>query len=164
MWKVSGVILVQALKERQVYSKMNIKHGMCHTRLYRIWQNMKTRCNNPNATRFNTWGGKGINVCEEWNDFEIFKNWAISNGYSDDLTLDRIDPNGNYEPDNCRWVTVEVQNINKDCVPKYEYQGITFCQSQVFELFGVKRTTFQSRLKRGLTVEEALKGYVASGQ
>jgi hypothetical protein len=61
-------------------------------------------------------------------------------------------------------VTIEVQNINKDCVPKYKYQGITFYQSQVFELFGVKRTTFQSRLKRGLTVEEALKGCVASGQ
>lgn len=142
---------------------MNLRHGMCHTRLYRIWQNMKTRCNNPNATRFDTWGGKGIQVCEEWKSFEAFKDWAISNGYSDELTLDRIETDKNYEPGNCRWVTVDIQNINKDCVPKYEFQGITFCQSQAFELFGVKRTTFQSRLNKGMTVEEALKGRVSGG-
>lgn len=145
---------------------MNFKHGKgsLENRIYRIWVNMKTRCTNPNATHFEHYGGKGICVCDEWfNNFEAFCSWSMNNGYSDDLTIDRIDSNGNYEPSNCRWVSYTEQNINKDCVPKYEFQGITFCQAETFELFGVKRTTFQSRIKRGLSVEEALKGGAFSG-
>jgi len=144
---------------------MNYKHGEGSTRnrLYRIWVNMKTRCFNPNATHFEHYGGKGIEVCSEWLDFKVFYDWSIQNGYSDDLTIDRINPSGNYEPSNCRWVSYTEQNLNKECVPKYEYQGITFHQSETFSLFGIKRTTFQSRIKRGLSVEDALKGGLING-
>jgi len=83
------------------------------TRLYRIWENMKARCNNANSTSYCYYGEKGIKVCEDWNTFFVFKNWALKNGYSEDLTLDRIDVNGNYEPNNCRWVTHNVQARNK---------------------------------------------------
>ena len=81
-----------------------------------------------------------------------------SNGYSDDLTIDRIDVNGNYSASNCRWASYSDQNKNKNNIPIYTYNGISFHQYEVYELFGVKRTTFQARIKRGLTVEQVLKG------
>lgn len=81
-------------------------HGKSAERVYKIWLQMKYRCSNKNATGFKYWGGKGIKVCEEWqNSFEKFYCWAILNGYRDDLTIDRINSNGNYEPTNCQWLT-----------------------------------------------------------
>jgi len=90
-------------------------HGGCGTRLHRIWKNMKTRCKNLNSIDYQKWyGGRGIEVCKEWDDsFESFKEWAIQNGYDDKLSIDRINVNGNYEPDNCRWSTSKEQANNK---------------------------------------------------
>lgn len=90
------------------------KHGKKNSRLYRIWGNMKTRCSNPTTKYYKYYGGRGITICEEWrNSFQRFYDWAMTNGYSDDLTIDRIDVNGNYEPSNCRWVTMKEQSKNK---------------------------------------------------
>lgn len=89
-------------------------HGLIHTRLYGIWENMKQRCYNPNIPQFKYWGSRGITICDEWlHDFQAFHDWAMSHGYSDELSIDRIDVNGNYEPDNCRWATAEEQNRNR---------------------------------------------------
>ena len=88
--------------------KANTVHGNSHgnrTRLYTIWCCMRQRCNNPNRDAYQWYGSKGVTICEEWNDFEMFKKWALSTGYTDDLTIDRIDANKGYNPDNCQWLT-----------------------------------------------------------
>lgn len=88
-------------------------HGGRGTRLYRVWVNMRVRCNDRSNKDFNHYGGRGITVCAQWLDFSKFQEWALSNGYDDKLTIDRIDNDGNYEPDNCRWVTMKVQAGNR---------------------------------------------------
>jgi hypothetical protein len=94
------------------------KHGMSNTRLYKIWSNMKARCENPNNDKFYNYGGRGIQVCLAWRDFMVFYNWAMVNGYDDTLTIDRKNNDGNYEPENCRWITLAEQQTNKRKRPK----------------------------------------------
>lgn len=91
----------------------NYKHGGKNTRLFGIWTGLHTRCNNSRVKCYEGYGGRGIKVCDEWRDFVSFRCWAVGNGYRDDLTIDRIDNDGNYEPSNCRWVTKAIQNRNK---------------------------------------------------
>lgn len=91
----------------------NTIHGGYGTRLYRIWKGVLSRCRNESSTDYKWYGAKGVTVCEEWSEYVNFRDWAISNGYKDDLTIDRIDPFGNYEPSNCRWATIKEQNFNK---------------------------------------------------
>jgi len=99
-------------------SKNNVTHGLSykghHHRIYNIWATMKQRCYNPNATKYENYGGRGITICDEWKiDVINFYNWAIANDYSENLSIDRINSNGNYEPSNCRWVTMKVQQNNR---------------------------------------------------
>lgn len=99
--------------QRETVSRLNTSHGMSKGRLYNIWANMLARCNNDRTPHFNDYGGRGISVCQEWRDFLPFASWALSNGYSDLLSIDRINNNGNYEPSNCRWATNLEQSRNK---------------------------------------------------
>ena len=102
-------------------------HGGKGTRLYTIWQNMRDRCNKAYSSSYKYYGEKGIKVCSEWNEsFAVFREWANQNGYSEDLTLDRIDSDKDYTPDNCRWVTYNLQsaNCNKAANKSSKYLGI----------------------------------------
>lgn len=103
--------------QRRELPKLRTKHGEATkrdtSRLYRIWQAMRDRTGNPAASRFSYYGGRGIAVCPEWQTFETFRDWARANGYADNLSIDRIDNDGNYEPANCRWATQKMQVNNR---------------------------------------------------
>ena len=147
------------MSHRPFGNKNHYIHGLRKTRLYRIWSNIKTRCINQNDSHFERYGKRGITVCEEWkNDFKTFYDWAINNGYSDKLTIDRIDNNGNYEPSICRWVTVKEQNQNKRNVILITYDGQTLSCSEWSKLLGLGKDTVRQRYHKGWTAKECLYG------
>lgn len=126
-------------------------HGMRHTRIYTIWRSMRQRCQNPNCDCYNKYGARGITVCKEWNDFPTFLKWAIDNGYQDDLTIDRIDVNGNYCPENCRWATRTQQANNKR---NTKYLRINDTIKSFYEWSketGVKQSLISARIHHGIS-------------
>ncbi|MEC4049770.1 hypothetical protein OX284_010055 [Flavobacterium sp. SUN046] len=138
------------------YSRRTENHGHLNTRLYSIWSEMKKRCYNKNSRAFKWYGEKGVTICNDWNlRFLNFYNWAINNGYNDNLTIDRIDFNGNYEPNNCRWVDMLCQNNNKSNNRIENYNGKNLTIAQISKITSVGYTTIISRLNRGLTIYEA---------
>lgn len=138
------------------------KHGAAArgkpTRLYRTWADMRRRCQSPTHPRFADWGGRGISVYPEWEDFIAFREWALANGYRDDLEIDRIDNNGNYEPTNCRWVNDAAQASNRRPTRLITAFGETMpvhCWSKDARC-RVCYTSLQKRLARGLPAEIAI--------
>lgn len=132
-------------------------HGESKSRLYTIWTLMKRRCYFPSDSRYHRYGGRCIAVCEEWRDsFENFRDWATKNGYRDDLTIDRIDNNGNYCPGNCRWATRKEQQSNIGTNHLITHNGETLTVSQWAERIGVQPTTLFTRLRRHWSIERAL--------
>jgi len=132
------------------------KHGKTGQRLFKIWSAMLDRCENKNNHAYERYGGRGISVCQEWHDIESFYAWALSNGYTENLTIDRIDNNGNYEPSNCRWATRKEQNNNTSNNRLIEYNGEIKTIAQWSEILGIKHTTLSKRLIDGWSAEKAL--------
>lgn len=123
-------------------------HGDTGTKLYMAWLNMKARCNRKSAREYSNYGGRGIKVCDEWlHSYETFKEWAMSNGYNDKLTLDRINVDGNYCPKNCRWITNKEQQNNKRNNVVYTYNGETKTLAEWSECLGICYKTLQKRIK-----------------
>lgn len=134
----------------------NYKHGFTKTRLYNIWKSMRQRCKNPKCLNYKNYGGKGISVCNEWDDFKVFSKWALKNGYTEELTLDRIDVKENYNPLNCRWVSYKIQENNKTSNRYLELNGEIHTLAEWSDITGIKIGTIHARLKRGWNVEKAL--------
>jgi hypothetical protein len=132
-------------------------HGMSKTRLFRIWLKMKERCYNINHMHYASYGGRGIKVCKEWlNDFINFKEWAINNGYNDRLSIDRIDNDGSYCPDNCRWTDEINQGNNKRNNIFYTYKDETLSIAQFSRKYNIYYSTLQKRLQNGMDIVTAI--------
>ena len=140
-----GCYNIDRIKERNRILKR--KHGETNTKLFHVWTGMLCRCNNPHAINYNIYGAKGIKVCDEWaNDFTKFRDWAYENGYREDLTIDRIDYNGIYEPSNCRWCTNKEQSRNRRSNKLVTYKGETHCVADWADIIGMKYSVLLSRL------------------
>lgn len=146
-------------KEQQCSSDTkHKKHGERNTRLYGIWQGMKKRCYNKTSDNYYNYGGRGIEMCAEWRyDYVKFADWAKEHGYQENLTLDRIDPNGNYTPENCRWATNKQQQRNKNDNRIITFNNESYTLAEWAEKTGINRSTISSRIdKLGWTIETAL--------
>ena len=142
---------------REESSARNRTHGQTESRLYSIWHGMKARCSQSKNNHFHRYGGRGIKVCDEWeNSFETFQAWALENGYSDSLTLDRINNDGDYEPHNCRWVDMKTQGNNKSTNRFITANGETHTVSEWAALLNARPTAIFERLRRGWPETEAV--------
>lgn len=132
-------------------------HGLGKPPTYTHWVNMKTRCFNRNNAKYKDYGGRGIKVCEEWLDFKNFHEWAMSHGFEPGLSIDRIDNDGDYEPANCRWITMAAQAANKRSCRYITYNGITDTIAGWTRRLGMKKNTLRARLNDyGWSIEKAL--------
>lgn len=125
------------------------KHGMVYTRLYRIWDDIRGRTMRTNNTYYNNYGGRGITLYDPWKNFIPFMEWALANGYRDDLYIDRVDNDGPYSPENCRWTTRFVQDRNKRSNVWIDFHGERVCQSDLAKRLGVHYSTIYHRIKTG---------------
>lgn len=136
-------------------------HNLSNTVLYRRWIDMKERCNNPKNANYKKYGAKGVKICEEWqSSFMAFYTWSVQNGFSSELSIDRIDPFKNYCPENCRWVDVETQSNNKRKSVFYEINGEKKTLTQWCKIYAVCPNTIRARLKKGYSLIDALNGNV----
>lgn len=144
-------------RSNEALIKRSITHGETGTRLYNIWRSMKQRCNYKKHIGYERYGGRGIGICDEWNNsYESFKDWAMFSGYEDNLTIDRINNDGNYEPNNCRWVDHRSQANNRRYNKKLSYKGEVLTISEWAEKLGVNKSTLSMRLRSGWSVEDTL--------
>lgn len=142
---------------RDVAKERGTTHGDSKSRLYRIWAGIIQRCcNDRERYEWEKYGGRGITVCEEWHKYEAFRDWALSSGYSEDLTIDRINVNGDYCPDNCRWATVYEQNNNKRTSKYISFNGETGTIREFADRYGLAYSCLYTRLKLGWSIEDAL--------
>jgi hypothetical protein len=129
-----------------------------NTRLYSIWKNMKKRCYYPKHNSYKYYGGKGIKVCDEWlDDYKAFKSWALSSGYNELLSIDRIDINDDYRPENCRWSTPKQQSYNRSTHHIITFNGESHALTEWADMLGINFRTLSRRLTiLGWPVEKAL--------
>ena len=153
--------LLQETRNRILKEGRETRNGdsVLYSRLLTIWTNMHRRCENPTDSHYKYYGEQGIKVCDEWFDWDNFKYWALHNGYRDDLTIDRIDNDGNYEPDNCRWATLIEQANNKHNNVHITYRGETHTIPEWSRILDIPYKTLHARLRRtdsNFTLEEAM--------
>jgi len=156
---------------KAVYGKKGINrtHGMSDTRLYHEWRSIRRRCNRAKGKDFKTYQGKGITVCEEWdNNFEPFMEWSLANGYNDTLTIDRIDNSKGYSPDNCRWISNAEQQQNKSNTVRVMYGGKEWCLRTLCVSLGIPykavHHSYISAKKQGieLNIDDLINQYLSA--
>jgi hypothetical protein len=134
-------------------------HGASKTRLYKIFCCMSKRCYNKNASNYERYGGRGIRICDEWhNDFPSFQKWALSHGYNDSLSIDRINSDDNYYPENCRWADAVTQVRNRRNTMILTFQGVKKSVAEWANILGIKRGTLARRIRTGMPIEKAMTG------
>ena len=132
-------------------------HRASKSKLFFIWQAMRRRCYDDKNISFQHYGGRGITVCEEWKlSFESFQAWSLQNGYEEGLSIDRIDVNGNYEPNNCRWVAKTLQSSNRRDSVWLTFKGETKILTDWADILSINQSAIRERLRRGWSVEDAL--------
>lgn len=148
----SGKILSCGCYSKEVKSKNNLKHGgktKTPERLYTIWGAMKQRCYYTKGKSYKDYGGRGIRICDEWLfDYTTFRSWALNNGYKDNLSIDRIDVNGDYEPNNCRWATSKQQANNTRRNVVFEYNGVKHTMSEWSEILNINYSTLRAYIQQ----------------
>lgn len=142
--------------QKEQTSKARKTHGLSKTRLYRIWKDMKVRCSYNKNDNFHWYGERNISVCQDWNDFSAFAEWAIKNGYNDFLSIDRIDTNGNYCPDNCRWISQKEQCKNRRNTKFITINGVSHTISEWSSISGVYVKNIYARINRSWKSEDAV--------
>ena len=143
------------LQKRRV-SQTNRTHGQSQTRLYGIWKGMRNRCYNPNARSYEDYGARGIQICSEWHDFDVFQDWALSNGYAEDLTIERKDCDGMYEPSNCEWISSSAQKKNTRRIHYIEHDGKVMSLADWSKHLGGGPNLVTNRLQRGWSEKDAV--------
>jgi len=138
---------------REILTARNMTHGDAHSgslyfRLYHLWFGMLDRCENPHSDSYKDYGGRGISVCEEWHDYPSFKMWAISNGYKNGLTIDRVNNDAGYSPDNCRWTNYTEQANNRRSCRYVTINGKTKTITEWCRIYGTNEYTAYSRIDR----------------
>ncbi len=138
-----------------INNRKTIKHNKTNTRLYRIWQGIKSRCYYNKNLEYKNYGARGIKICDEWlHDFMNFYDWAMQNGYKEELTIDRINVDGNYEPNNCRWVTYRIQENNRKNNKIIEYKNKKYTLSQLSDFLKIPYATLSWRIKNNWKEED----------
>jgi hypothetical protein len=150
-----GSILSCGCYNKDKNIELHSTHHMTNTRLFYIWQSMKQRCYDTNCNTHKNYGARGISICDEWlNDFICFYNWSIGNGYSDELSIDRIDVDGNYEPSNCRWATRKEQIRNRRNTKYVTHNEETKALPEWCEIYGINYDKAKGRLRLGWSFEK----------
>lgn len=133
----------------EITKKIMTKHGFGDKEnLYKHWLNMRNRCNNKNYEHYDCYGGRGITICSEWNDYALFREWALNNGYREGLTLERINVNENYCPENCTWATWDEQQNNRRSNHYITYNGETHTMSEWAKIRGINYYTLRNRISQ----------------
>lgn len=145
----------------EIATVLNTNHGESKTKIYSVWNSMIGRCERTSYWNYKRYGGRGIKVCDEWHDFEKFKDWAYSTGYDENAprgacTLDRINSNGNYEPENCRWANAKQQTVNREATKLYTINGTTLCFSDWCKKYNRPKTSVKRKMDLGMSLIQAL--------
>ena len=157
-WKTKSCGCYCIATRKENCAKTFTTHGQSKSKLYHVWQGIKRRCYSLNSKAYKDYGGRGIIVCDSWKtNFQNFQTWAMNNGYKEGLTIERINVNGNYEPNNCTWIPLKKQNMNRRTTHYLTYNGETLSITEWARITGIPRKTISQRINNyHWTVEKAL--------